>query len=97
MDPNNLKYKLDITTTNTKNGWNDMFEIFISNKDNKEYLVSPNVYNCYLDIFSLINQEKIKSVPGHKNSIRTIRYFMNNKNNNEYLISGYDDKKVIIL
>ena len=96
MDPNNLKYKLDITTTNTKNGWNDMFEIFISNKDNKEYLVSPNVDNCYLDIFSLINQEKIKSVPGHKNSIRTIRYFMNNKNNNEYLISGDDDKKVII-
>ena len=73
-----------------------MFEIFISNKDNKEYLVSPNMDNCCLDIFSLINQEKIKSVPGHKNSIRTIRYFMNNKNQNEYLISGDEDKKVII-
>ena len=65
-------------------------------KDNKEYLVSPNSNDFNLDIFSLINNHKIKSLKGHNNNIRTIRYFMNNKNKNEYLISGDDDKLVII-
>ena len=63
-----------------------MFEIFISYKDNKEYLVSPNSINFNLDIFSLINNQKIESLKGHNNDIRTIRYFINNKNKNEYLI-----------
>ena len=94
--PKNLKYKLDITSTNTSFGWNDIFEIFISYKDNKEYLVSPNSNNFNLDIFSLINNQKIESLKGHNNHIRTIRYFINNKNKNEYLISGDDDKTVII-
>ena len=39
QDPNNLKFKLDLTATNTGVGWNDIFEIFISYKDNKEYLI----------------------------------------------------------
>ena len=94
--PKNLKYKLDITSTNTSFGWNDMFEIFISYKDNKEYLVSPNSNNFNLDIFSLINNQKIESLKGHNNKIRTIRYFINNKNKNEYLISADNNKIVII-
>ena len=95
-DPKNLKYKLDITTINTYCGWNDMFEIYISYIDNKEYLVSPNTNNFNLDIFELINNQKINSLQGHKNHIRTVRYFINNKNKNEYLISGDDNKSVII-
>ena len=94
-DPKNLKYKLDITTTNTSAGWNDRFEIYISYKDNKEYLVSPNTNNFNLDIFELINNQKINSLQGHKNDIRTIRYFINNKNKNEYLISA-DDNEIVI-
>ena len=96
QDPKKLKFKLDITKTNTKWGWNDRFEIFISIKDNLEYLVSPNSKNFNLDIFGLKNNTKIKSLPGHKNNIRTIRYFSNYKNKNEYLISGSDDKIIII-
>jgi WD40 repeat protein len=95
-EPKNLKFKENITTTNTNWGWNDIFEIFISYIDNKEYLVSPNSNKFNLDIFLLINNEKIKSLPGHKNHIRTIRYFINNKNKNEYLISADDNKIVII-
>ena len=95
-NPKNLKFKLNITTTNTVNGWNDMFEIFTSFKDNKEYLVSPNSDNFNLDIFSLLDHQKILSLPGHKNKIKTIRYFLNEKNKNEYLISGGKDKNVII-
>ena len=95
-DPKNLKYKLDITTTNISAGWNDIFEIYISYIDNKEYLVSPNTNNFNLDIFELINNQKINSLQGHKNHIRTIRYFINNKNKNEYLISADNNKIVII-
>ena len=73
-----------------------MFEIYISYIDNKEYLVSPNTNNFNLDIFELINNQKINSLQGHKNKIRTIRYFINNKNKNEYLISADDNKIVII-
>ena len=92
----NLKYKLDITNTNTQWGWNDIFEIFISYKDNKEYLISPNKNNFNLDIFILLNNNKILSLLGHNNNIRTVRYFINKKDNNEYLISGDENKIVII-
>ena len=94
-EPYNLKFNLNITNNNTKFGWNDKFEIFICYKDNKEYLISPNKNNYNLDIFTLLNNQIISSLKGHKNNIRTIRYFINKKNYNEYLISG-DDKIVII-
>ena len=95
-EPKNLKFKENITTTNTNYGWNDMFEIFISYRDNKEYLVSPNTNNYKLDIFNLINNHLITSLSGHNNKIFTIRYFINNKNKNEYLISADHNKIVII-
>ena len=95
-DPKNLKFKDNITITNTPAGWNDIFEIFISYKDNKEYLVSPNCNNYKLDIYSLFDNKKINSLSGHNNKIRTIRYFMNDKDKNEYLISADDNKIVII-
>ena len=98
-EPQNLKYKFDITNSNTSEGWNDIFEVFICYKDNKEYIISPNHNNYNLDIFNLLDNKKILSLKGHKNDIRTIRYFIN-KNNiyniNEYLISGDDNKIVII-
>ena len=70
-EPKNLKFKENITTTNSSAGWNDIFEIFISYKDNKEYLVSPNTNNYKLDIFNLINNQLITSLSGHNNHIRT--------------------------
>ena len=89
-DPNNLKFKSDITTTNSDCGWNDRFEIFILYIDNKEYLVSPNSNNFNLDIFDLSDNKLVYSLPGHNNLIRTIKY------NDDYLISADDDKIVII-
>ena len=74
----NLKYKLDITNTYIKWGFNDIFEIFISYKDNKEYFISPNK-NYNLDIFILLNNKIILSFKGHKHDITTIRYFINKK------------------
>ena len=96
-DPNNLKYKYDITNTNDGGyGCNDIFEVFKSYKDNKEYIISPNKDNYNLDIFILLDNKKIKSLNGHKNNIRTVRYFINNKDYNEYLISADKDNLVII-
>jgi len=94
-DPNNLKYKYDITNTNCSYGINDIFEVFISYKDNKEYIISKNI-NYYLDIFTLLDNQKIKSLNGHKNNIFTVRYFINNKDYNEYLISADGNYIVII-
>ena len=91
----NLKYKLSITETNSTYGINDIFEVYISYKDNKEYVASKNC-NYNLDIFLLLDNKKIKSLKGHKNDVMTTRYFINNKNMNEYLISGDDDKIVFI-
>jgi len=97
-EPQNLKFKFDITNANTLSGWNDRFEVFLCYKDNKEYIISPNCNNYNLDIFNLLDNKKILSLKGHENNIRTIRYFINknNYNINEYLISG-DDNKIIII
>ena len=97
-EPQSLKFKLNITETNNSSGLNDIFEIFISHKDNKEYLVSPNTYTKNLDIFRLSDNKIIKNLEGHESDIRTIRYFINKNSYNfdEYLISADEDKKVII-
>ena len=95
-EPQNLKYKLDITNSNTNCGWNDIFGIYISYNDNKEYLVSPNKKTFNLDVFTLLNNKLILSLKGHKNDISTIRYFINENSYNEYFISGDKNKIVII-
>ena len=98
-EPRNLKFIENITRENTPVGWNDMFEVFISFKDNRDYLVSSNNNNgdnYNLDIYDLFDNKIIYSLSGHKNYVRTIRYFMNNKNKNEYLISADDNKIVIV-
>ena len=100
--PIKLKYKKDICKTNTSCGWNDMFEVYISYKDNKGYLASPNCNTFNIDIFSLEDNKKEVSLKGHKNSIRTIRYFFykekkeENEIDHEYLISADDNKIVIV-
>ena len=95
-EPQNLKYKLDITTTNDNWGMNDIFEVFKSYEDNKEYIISPNYENHNLDIFLLLDNKKMMSLSGHKDSVAVVRYFFNNKDINEYLISADSNNLVII-
>ena len=94
--PQNLKYKLNITETNDFRGVNDLFEVFICNNDHKEYLVSKNINNYNLDVYTLLDNKKLFSLPGHKNRITTIRYFIDNKNEFEYIISA-DINGIVIL
>ena len=95
-DPQGLKFRQNINDTNASYGWNDIFEVYISRKDNKEYLVSPNNNNYKLDVISLLENKITVSLKGHNNHIRTIRYFINNINSDEYLISADNDIIVII-
>ena len=100
--PIKLKYRNDICKTNTSCGWNDMFEVYISYKDNRDYLASPNCNTFNIDIYSLDDNKKEATLKGHKNSIRTIRYFFykdkkeENEIDHEYLISADDNKIVIV-
>ena len=75
---------------------NDIFEVFKSYEDNKEYIISPNYENHNLDIFMLLDNKKINSLSGHKDSVAVVRYFFNNKDSNEYLISADSNNLVII-
>ena len=84
--PQNLKYKLNITETNDFKGVNDIFEVF----------VSKNINNYNLDVYTLLDNKKLLSLQGHKNRISTIRYFMDNMYNDEYLISA-DINGIVIL
>lgn len=95
-EPQNLKNKLDITSSNDNWGMNDIFEVFKSYEDDKEYIISPNSEDHNLDIFMLLDNKKIKSLKGHQDSITVVRYFINNKDFNEYLISSDCNYIVII-
>ena len=95
-EPQNLKYKLNILDTNDFIGVNDLFEVFVCNRDNKEYLVSKNMNNYKLDVYTLLDNKKSLSLQGHKNRITTIRYFIDNLYINQYLISA-DINRIVIL
>ena len=95
-NPNNLKYYYTIVKDLSAKGVNDIFEVFISNKDNKEYVVSKNAKSHHLDIILLKDNKIINSLKGHTNTITMVRYFINYKGKNEYLISADIDKNVIV-
>ena len=97
-DLKNLTFKLDITNTNEDLGTNDIFEAFISYKDNKGYIISPNINSYNLDVFILLynKSEKVNSLSGHAYHITMVRYFINDKNKNEYLISADCHHLVIV-
>ena len=94
--PQNLKFKEDIVTTNTKGGLNDIFEIYTSLTDNKQYLISPNKNNYNLDVITLSDNKLQFSLKGHLKKVTNVRYFLNSYNNNEYLISA-DEGRIVIL
>ena len=91
----NFKAAFYIYNTNDK-GINDIFEVFLSVKDNTEYLVVYNKKAKSLNIYQLLYNKLVLSLYGHTNNVTSIRYFFNNKSYDEYLISADSDKIVII-
>ena len=90
----NLKCKFEKTRTNYI-GNNDIFEVFLSYKDNTEYIASSPL-NSTIDIYILLYNRQLLSLKKHNSNITSIRYFINNKNNDEYLISA-DVGNIIII
>jgi hypothetical protein len=95
-NPQNLKLKQNIVTTNTKGGLNDIFEVFTSLKDKTLYLVSPNKNNFNLDLITLIDNKLKISLKGHLKKVTNVRYFLNNFTNEDYLISA-DESGIVNL
>ena len=75
-------------------GFFEKFEVFKTHKDNKEYIALIKKNN--IEIFSISNYQKLLTLKDNKNTINTIRYFINNKNFNEYLISSDFDRIITI-
>lgn len=92
----NLKFKEIITENNYCEGYNDIFEIFISVKNKEIYLASPNKTDYILDIITIKDNKIFKSLEGHKYYVILVKYFLNNINNKEYLISSDKDNNIII-
>ena len=95
----NLRYKEDIIYDNDSIGFNDLFDIFSSNIDNKLYIISPNKISFSLDIYLLENTNQIvNSLKGHNNHITMVKYYFNSNDNikKEYIISSDINGVVII-
>ena len=90
----NFKFKLDIITDGL--GYFKNFEVFKSHKDNKDYIaiIKNNTYD-YIDIFSILDKKILFSLKDNKDTINTIRYFINH-NFNEYLVSSDFGRMIII-
>ena len=91
-----LKYKEDFYIINHGQRFNELFEVFKSIKDQKEYLISPNYKTNDINIISLNDNKIIKVLEGHESHITSLRYFINEKNNFEYLISSEQTNIVIV-
>ena len=87
----NIKYISNLS--NSKNG-SLIFDVFISFKDNNEYIVAKNKNE--IDIYLLLDYKKITSLKGHNADIVIVKYFINNKDYKEYLIST-DYMKIVIV
>jgi hypothetical protein len=95
-NPNQLKYHSCIVKNLSAKGVNDIFEVFLSNKDNQQYLISKNGKTHNLDVYALKDNKIVTSLKGHNNSVTMVRYFLKYKDKMEYLISADMDKNVIV-
>ena len=91
-----LKFRENFKVENKEEKYNEIFEVFSSRKDGKEYLISPNYKTNRINIISINGNKIIKELEGHECHITSIRYFVNNKTNNEYLISADKSNLVIV-
>ena len=91
-----LKYKENFKVTNMNQRFNELFEVFKSNKDEKEYLIYPNYKTHKINIILLNENKVIQSLEAHDSHITSIRYFINEKDKKEYLVST-DQTNIVII
>ena len=94
-DPQKLKFKEYLTNINSSKGWICNIEVYISIKDNIEYLVYDNYYNYNLDIMRIEDKTIITSLKGHNYYTSVIRYYL--KDNNEEYVLSCDEYNIVII
>ena len=94
-NPQNLKFKYQLTNNRTDDGLLRNFDVFIGLKDKIEYIIYNNKDNYNLDIMRINDQSIITSLKGHKRGTTVIRYYL--KNNNEDYILSCDCNKLTII
>ena len=77
----NLKNEMDIITTGESQG-KGVFEIFISHKDNKEYMAYPT--GTEVIIADILERKNIRALDFK--CIHNIKYYINQNNFKEYLM-----------
>ena len=97
-DPCDLKFCKELVSDRINSGLLYNIAVYVGLEDNLGYLVYQNL-NYNLIIMRIYDQTVIKTLKGHKNEIRVIRYY-HNKNNKikdeEYILSCDSDKLIII-
>ena len=91
-----FKYIENFDIKNNDNRFSELFEVFKSIKNQKEYLILSNYKTNNINIISLSENKIIKILEGHESHITSLRYFINDKNNCEYLISS-DQSNIVIV
>ena len=94
-NPQNLKFKYQLTNKRTDSGCLRNFDVFIGLKDKIEYIIYNNKNNYNLDIMRINDQSIITSLKGHNICTTVIRYYL--KNNNEDYILSCDYNKLTII
>ena len=76
----------------------DSFEVFMSKKDDKPYLIYQNKQSHKLEVLKVYKKKYklVETIEGHNSKISFIKYFYNEYENIEYLISSDYDGKIII-
>ena len=64
-NPQNLKFKYQLTNKRSDSGLLDNFDVFIGLKDKIEYIIYNNKDNYNLDIMRINDQSIITSLKGH--------------------------------
>jgi len=94
----NFKYKKNIIPLKEfPNGYSDKFEIFIYNKDNKEYLISPGIDTYLLYIISIYDSQLFKSLKGHEECISVLNYFKKKEKYSDEYILSVDIKGILFI
>ena len=93
--PENLVFK-DIIIDNHSSG-SDLcnFEVFIGLKDKIEYIIYNNYSNYNIEIMRIRDKKIIRSLKGHNDRTKVIRYYM--KDNKEECILTCDYKNIVII
>ena len=92
-NPQNLKFVETLTENN--NNYDAPFDVYKSLSDKEEYyLIFGNKTNYNLEIMKINDKTSIRSLRGHKDNLKVIKYY--SKDNKEEYILSCDSKFAII-